>query len=348
MAGDTGAARAKALDQALRAAVEQRVGVMLASQTMVDNYTLVSDKILSQSSGYVESYAVLDEGPAENGMYRVLVSAVVGAGRLTADLQRLGLLQALKGKPRVAILVHDEAGAPGAVPAARQAEQSLARAFLAKGFRVVDAAQLRRAMSGDAAAAAASGDDQAAAALAARLGAQVVVTASAQAATAGSIGGSSLQSVQAVVSARVLEADTGRVIATGSANAAKAHISPATGGAMAVDAASRKLAAQLMDGIAASWQQDVYGRSAQVTLLITGLRSYLDLDTVISALGGGVQGVRDVQERSFAGGAAELGLDYAGDARTLARDLARHDFGGLRLEPTSVTANTIACRVLGP
>jgi len=346
VAGDTGAARAKALDQALRAAVEQRVGVMLTSQTMVDNYALVSDKVLSQSKGFVQSYDVVEEGPVQDGMYRVLVSALVESGRLTSTLENLGLLQALKGKPRVAILMREEnVGQAQDVTSVGQAETTLAQAFMAKGFRVVDPAQLKRGMAVDAALAAASGDDKAAAAIAARFGAQVLVTGAAHSSSGGAIAGSSMQSVQAVVSARVVEADTARVIASGSANAAKAHIHPVTGGARAIDAASKKLAAQLMDGIVAAWQRDVYGASAQVTLLITGLASYLELDEVMVYLESGVQGIKDVQERSFGGGAAELGLDFAGNARTLARDLARHDFGAFRLNPTSVSANKVACEM---
>ena len=346
VAGDTGAARAKALDQALRAAVEKRVGVMLTSQTMVDNYALVSDKVLSESKGFVQSYDVVEEGPAQGGMYRVLVAALVESGRLTSTLENLGLLQALKGKPKVAILISEEnVGQAGRPTSVSQAETTLVQAFMQKGFRVVDPAQLKRTLAADAALAAASGDDKAAAAIAAKYGAQVMVTGTAHSSPGGAIAGTSLKSVQAVVSARVVEADTARIITSGSTRAAKAHIHPVTGGSLAIEAASRKLADQLMDGIVAAWQQDVYGASAQVTLLVTGLDSYLDLDTVMVYLESGVQGVKDVQERSFGGGTAELGLDYAGNARTLARDLARHDFGTFRLDPTSVSANKIACEM---
>jgi hypothetical protein len=47
--GDTGAARDKALDDALRKAVEQAVGTLIESETMVQNYQVLNDSIYSQT-----------------------------------------------------------------------------------------------------------------------------------------------------------------------------------------------------------------------------------------------------------------------------------------------------------
>ncbi len=85
-----GSDRDAAIKQGLRSAVEQAIGVFLKSETVVENYQLISDKILSHSRGYVNSYEVIDE-KAESGLYSVTLSAVVIVKQLEATLVELNL-----------------------------------------------------------------------------------------------------------------------------------------------------------------------------------------------------------------------------------------------------------------
>src|SRR5262245_65731538 len=73
---DPAAARDKAIEDALRRAVEQAVGTIVESETAVENYQLLSDKIYSHSSGYVKDYKVVSE-KTEGGLVRVTVAANV-------------------------------------------------------------------------------------------------------------------------------------------------------------------------------------------------------------------------------------------------------------------------------
>jgi len=344
---DTAAARAKALDQALRTAVEQQVGVLISSQSVVDNYTLVSDKILNQSQGYIESYKIVNQGVRGPGEYVVVISAVVKKGELSSTLENLGLLQALKEKPKLVVLIDEQnMGAGRGFGDAAEAETALVQAFLAKGFHVVDPETLRRSIDRESALRAVAGDDRAAAAIAQRHGAQIAVMGKAQASAGPRIQNTNMRSIQAVVTARVVETDSAKIIATGSENAAKPHIHPVTGGSLAITGASNKLAKKLISDITAQWQKDVYGSSRELVLSVTGLSSYLELDEVMSFLENQVQGVKAVHQRSFAEGTAELGLDYAGTTRDLARDLARHQFQGFALNPTDVTPNKISAKAM--
>ena len=344
---DMAAARAKALDQALRTAVEQQVGVLITSQTVVDNYALVSDKILNQSQGYIESYKIVNQGVRGAGEYVVTISAVVKKGKLTSTLENLGLLQALKEKPKLVVLIDEKNMGPGrGFGDVAEAETTLVQAFLAKGFHVVDPETLRKSINRESALRAIAGDDKAAAAIAQRHGAQIAVMGKARASAGPRIRGTNMRSIQAVVTARVVETDSAKIIATGSANAAKPHIHPVTGGSLALERASKKLAQKLIKDITTQWQKDVYGSSRELVLSITGLSSYLDLDEIMTFLENQVQGVKAVHQRSFAAGAAELGLDFAGSTRTLARDLARHKFNTFALNPTGVTPNKVTAKVV--
>ena len=48
-----------AIKNALRSAVERCVNMRIGSQSMVDNFRLISDKIVYQANGFVSSYTVL-------------------------------------------------------------------------------------------------------------------------------------------------------------------------------------------------------------------------------------------------------------------------------------------------
>ncbi len=54
-------ARDNATEEALRKAVEQATGSVMENQTLVEIYQLLSDKIYSQSRGYVQSCEVITE-----------------------------------------------------------------------------------------------------------------------------------------------------------------------------------------------------------------------------------------------------------------------------------------------
>ena len=111
---DVAQARDKAIDDARRKAVEQAIGSMVSSETVTENFQLISDKILSKSSGYVRRYKILSEGSSEEGLYQVSIEAMVQKGVLNSDLQ--GVLAILKAKkmPRVLVMITEQniGGAP--------------------------------------------------------------------------------------------------------------------------------------------------------------------------------------------------------------------------------------------
>ena len=53
-------ARDAAIEDAQKRAVEQAIGILIDSQTQVENYQLISDKILSQTKGYIKRYAITE------------------------------------------------------------------------------------------------------------------------------------------------------------------------------------------------------------------------------------------------------------------------------------------------
>lgn len=83
-----GIKREDALQDALRNAISQAVGVALSSQTKVENFMVISDAIATNTEGYIKSYSVLSE-KAITDAYEITVKAVVSLSPAKADFQLL-------------------------------------------------------------------------------------------------------------------------------------------------------------------------------------------------------------------------------------------------------------------
>ncbi len=352
------ASRERALDDALRRAVEQAVGIQVSADTLTEQYRVIHDKILAQSSGYIKTYRIVSEKQA-NGLFRIKISAEVAAGSLRSDLQALGLLQVLAERPSLMIIMEEKVlGRFGAVirddavqvrswQDIGQSEASLIEAFIHSGFRVVDSETVKGNLSRRQALLILNGDNQAASAAGLQAGAQIVIVGKAMAKNApANIRNSNMQSIQATVQARAIRSDDAAVITSRSVHRAKAHIDEMQGSAMALEAAGRELADVMGRDILNKWKEEVYGRKREVTLAITGLGSYNRLMVVSNYLKKNMQGVKAVHQRNFVAGNAELMLDYSGKSSHVAAELALHKFQGFRLEPVSVTPNRLDISVI--
>ncbi len=342
--GNIPGARDKALDDALRKAVEQAVGTLVSSDTMAENFKVIHDKILAQTTGYVERYKILSE-MQDGELYKVKVQAEVGKDNLTNDLRALGLLHVLKEKPKVMVIIDEKVGGLYGTTAweeVGQAESTIMEKLLNAGFNVVDPQTVRANITRDKALRLLEGDPSAAAAAGLQHGAQVVITGKAFSKNAGGkLYGTQMQSLQATIQARVIRTDDAKVIASRSETGRKAHIDELQGGALAIKEASEKLSDVLIADILSQWKKEVYGRSQEIQLHITGLVSYRHLSAIKNFLEKEMQGVKAVHQRSFTGGVAELMVDYGGKSNNIADELANRKFTGFRLEPTNVTPNRI-------
>jgi hypothetical protein len=83
-----GVQREDALKDALRNAVSQALGVVIRSETKVENFEVLQDAIATKSEGYIASYKVLKEGMV-SGRYEMNVKAVVSLSPLRADAATL-------------------------------------------------------------------------------------------------------------------------------------------------------------------------------------------------------------------------------------------------------------------
>jgi len=348
-AGDVAAARDRAIDDALRKAVEQAVGTLIESETMVQNYQVLNDSIYSQTKGFVRTYKIVSERQ-DGPILRVTVSATVAVGDVKGDLQSLGLLIQRMRRPRVLVMIPEENTQDAGwwllwTSNVGTVETQVIRALKAKEFTVMDASTVRRSIDREAALKAMEGDNAAAARIAAQAGAEVVITGQAVSQPAGSVAGSQMHSYQASVTARAVKADTGEILGTTSGSGKAVHLNAIAGGNEALKQAASMVADDLISQIVTQWAREASG-TRMIALSVTGL-SKAALDDLVAAMKGTLRGVTEVFQREYSSGTARLDVDYQGDGEALSRALSGFSAGGGKLEVTSATANKVEVRIAG-
>lgn len=336
--GNLDISRDKAIEDALRNAVEQATGSLIENETLVENYQLLSDKIYSQSRGYVQSYEVLNE-KAEEGLYRVSIQATVASGELKHDLRALNILMRQVRKPRVMVLFEETLSQD--VDSGRLAEDAISKVLLERGFKLVDADTVRRNLGRDKVRGLLAGDERIAAVISDKYGADMLLIGSAQAASSQvTIGDVQINSNQAVISAKLVRADTGEVKVSETRQAAKPHVNSLTGIQMAINEAGELLANDMIDKMIQIFQKQVYN-VANVNLTIHGLQGYAHLQEVIQLISDNVRGVQEIYQRNYTMGTAELEVELTGSTQSLAADLTTRKFGNYRFDIKESTHNQL-------
>jgi hypothetical protein len=305
--GDMAQARDRAVESALRTAVEQVVGTMVDSESLVKNNELLSDKIYTQTRGYISSYKILKERPdTDSNIYTVNVEATVKEGNLQDDLGSLGLLMRRMQMPRVCVAINEPGWA---------ASSQLARMLKDKGFIVVDTGerfhneQFTREFWGM------SQPQQAD--LLKKYGAEVVILGSAVAGQAGQVGKSAaLTSYRADVALKALKTDTQEML--GSSSASRPSVQSLD---EAIKEATTMAGSDLIRQITKQWSQEA-SSTRMLTLEVKGL-SAGDVDRLAGRLRTEGRGVQDVIVRDASPGSATLSVSMQGDAAALAQEVLK-------------------------
>ncbi len=243
-----GETRELAVEAAKRDAVERAVGLVIASETVVKNYALFSDMILSRSMGYVQSYDVIQESNPSEGMVGVKIRAVVGdiLDEVLRDRIAMELLLSWMQKPRVLIAIaENNQGDEGS----RVVENAVTEQLLDLGFNVI---QGRDAGGTENVLGALTGGDGSFDASGADLIFAGTAT-SVQAPAPAALADANMVSVQAVVEVRAYRADTRSVLASHNEVGSAYHINTAVAGARALEQAAEKATQALVSDVVTTW-----------------------------------------------------------------------------------------------
>ncbi len=344
-------ARDAAIEDAQKRAVEQAVGILIDSQTQVENYQLISDKILSQTKGYIKHYSIVGE-TEDSGLLRVTINAEVALGKLTDDLSGIGILLGQMHKPRTMIMIAEQNighewyawwwGHQGQTMDMGVVENTFIDVFTQKGFEFIDHDAAEKNIKVTPAYKIQDLTAAQAQTLGNQADAEVVIVGKAVAKLYGDIGGG-MKSAQADLSVRAIRTDTGQILASATTHGAAVHITPETAGTEALKKAATTAAEQMSDKILAVYSREV-GGTRSVNIVVSGLNKtqFVKFKDVLKNQ---VRGIQDLHERSFENNTAKISVDTKGSAQSLSDELLLKDFGAFGVEVVSSTANSLELKV---
>jgi len=347
--GKKDTARENALNNAFRRAVEQAVGVLVESETLVKNFQLVSDRIYSKSAGYIKKYTITGE-KVEGDTFRIEIKALVSKVKIEKDLDEIGLLIKKAGKPRLMLLISEQnviGDKPsywwgGSGVSIGVAENTLMEKLTGKGFSFVDRQVVVARAKAELKSASSAGPDMnndMALKLASMGEAEVVIIGQAVAKAGTPLMGTTIRSCQATISVRALNADNGEPLASVTASATAPHVDPVTGGSEALKKASLEISDKLMSQILAKWKKRVSG-IYMIKLMVSGLK-FDRIKEFRQFLKDQTDNIEEIYDRSYKDGVAKLDMEVSGSTRDIAEELSGKKFRGGTIEVKSFTSNVV-------
>jgi hypothetical protein len=329
-------ARDKAIDNAQRNAVERVVGVMISSSTEVENFQVKMDRILSESKGFINHYKIISER-REGDTYEVSIEADVGMGKLKDRLSALNLIMARKSKPRLMILFSGRAQKDAV------AESAMARHFMSQGFKLVDANTFKKSLERENLRDL-TVNQQAAASFGHRYGAEILIVGDVETSSSSSkFGEIEMTTNKVIVSTKVINVDTGEVLATDSETRSAPGIRDDI--KQITVEASNTLAKKMTDEIMDRWSSELTN-TVTVKLVVSGFEAYQDLLQFKDQLSNEIKGFKELYQRAFANGQVELDLEIRGNTQGVADDLIAMKFNDRKLKIIEITQNRIEAKLV--
>lgn len=338
-AGSSLKSKDAALERALRNAVEQGVGVLIDSETMVRNFKLLDDKIYAETKGYIKSYEIISDNEGKGGVYKIKVKANVGLFDLEKDIQALGIIREKMDYPRIIVLIDDY------IDGVRQPRHVVAleleKTFMRNKFPVISKSQLKKINERDTALA--YGNPKKAATLGRRQGAEVVIVgqATSDLKETSRPYGVSVSAYEANVEAKAVKVDNARVLALDTVNVVSRGSGRVPVANEALRDAARDLSESLMAKIVEAWRGEIYN---EITILLICENATFEKAKSLKKALRGARDVRGVDERSLANDILELDVRFFGPTDALAAVLS-----GLKKPAVQITgksANRIEARFL--
>jgi len=330
----TGLTATDAENDALRAAVENTLGVLVDAETLVQNNMLISDQIYTQSRGFVNEYYVVSREEV-GGVWHVTINATVDDqpnSKLMNELTRLGIINVQLRNPKIAVYVPEQhlnynvGGAGG--------ETAIVKALLNAGFSNVvevgtglnyqspmamNVAQMKQAAQ--------------------TFGADIMIVGESFSEGVGDMGNylpgnqvTNMQACRARVEAKMFIVRTGQVIAADGKYGSAYDNSQAIAAKKALASAGEQMGNYFVEQITGMYT------SRQGVEVIVYAADFSKINLVQSALGN-VSRVKNVNLSSYENGRAVFNIGYGGSPQTLFNELQA-------LTPAELTLQSLAYNTL--
>lgn len=346
---DIAVARDRAIDDAKRKAVEQVAGSKVSSESITENFQLVEDRIYARASGFVKKYRILSEH-RDQGVYKVRIDAEVDGRSLADDLSLI-----MKTRPRVILMIAEQNvgksgfsywwGAKGFVSDMDILQNSLIGAWAPRGFKFVDPAMLSDSLSVKGALRSANVSDKSAVSIGRDTDADIAVVGKVLVTDGGPVmKGVDMRTFNAVGSLRVLNIDTGEIVAVADETGTAAHIDPNLGGRAAIQDLGKKVGDTLEKRILTQWTAEAAG-ARRLELVVRGVRTSKAARAIRRGIKDEVRGIESVRLRRRRGAKAYYSVQVRATATDFGRDLESKRFGSVELEIEDVSRSKLVVKV---
>ncbi len=350
--GEGAAAKAGAILDAQRKAVIEAAGVFIDAQSLVNNYELIDETILSHARGYVTDTKIINNWN-ENGLTYCEIRAVVGVGNLERDWKAaLPQLIHRQSAPRCVVIFSEDADTTDSIPAkpggscAHRIENLLQKS----GLRLIDKHTIDQVLFKDTEAAFLRGDAEQIAAKAQQFDAELLIFGQAQAEPLGpqSIGGRTLYRWEMVLDARIIRADTAEVIVTDSYPLKTPHMAVNTRcGSKGFRKLADKVGPKLLRDLTDHWQKRFQHRIFEVQF--HGCSANNLRQQIVPALSRmpGVRAYRGVDVKRTAMEESSTEIYWAGNLSSLANAINQIKIDNVEFEEESSSGGRIRFEVIG-
>ncbi len=315
----SGASYEDAERDALRNAVEKAVGLMVDSQTLVQNSQLVNDEIYTQSKGYITNYTVLER--KNNGTsYKVTINADVDTkpdSKLMNELTRLGIINKQLRDPKIAVIIpeyHFSARIPD--PAG---ETAVIKKLTEAGFsHVTDVSNIRYQLNK--LSALTSNDFRS---LADSLNVDILIIGEAFSQGVGDVGkfigngrkNVGILSCKARLEAKIFIVKSGQIIAANGTYGTAADLTEFIAAKKALNDAGEKMGDYIVEKLID------YGSGSKQNLEVTVIASDINKITKICNIIKNISGVNSANITNYSNGRANITVKYSGTPQNLYNQL---------------------------
>ena len=328
----------EAENDALRMAVQNTLGVLVDSNTLVEKNVLIQDQIYTQSRGFVTDYKVVGKNQISDGWQVTIVAEVDDQpnSKLMSELARLGIINTQLRNPKIAVYLpetHLQYRIPD--PAG---ETAIVKALIDAGFSQVTEVGSRLNVSNPMKMSAAEMT-----AAAQKFGVDIIIVGEAFSEGIGDPGQwlpgnqrTNLQSCRARVEAKMFIVRTGQIIGADGKYGSGVDNSQAVASKKALSAAGKAMGEYLVTQITG-----MYTSQQNVEVIVYGA-AFQKINQVQMAIGA-VRGVKSCNLSSYEGGKAVFVVQYSGSPQTLFSAIQANTDADLNLQ--SLTYNTLTIQV---
>ena len=329
---------AEAENDALRLAVENTLGVLVDSNTLVEKGAVINDQIYTNSRGFVTDYRVVNRQQS-GGIWSVTIDAVVDDqpnSKLMNELTRLGIIDIQLRNPKIAVYVpesHLQYRIPD--PAG---ETAIVKALLEAGFSQVTEVGSRLNISNPLNMTAAEMTSAAN-----QLGVDIMIVGESFSEGVGDAAQwlpghqrSNMQACRARVEAKMFIVKSGQIIAADGKYGSGLDNSQAIAAKKALASAGKEMGEYFVQQITG-----MYTSRQSIEVVVYGA-AFQKINQVQNAIGN-VRGVKSCNLSNYEGGRAFFTVMYSGSPQTLFNEIQKATDADLILQ--SIAYNTLTIQV---